>query len=264
MTQSNILTKKRLWFGLILLLIILLIARIPAIWAAYAFTQAAPGLRMSEINGTLWTGRSGSTQIILGGDLYSLGELSWSLHPTSLLTLTPCADIKVSFQNQNAAGLACVSSSGAVTLSDFEANFPAGLTNLFSPTQLAGNFSVIISEGDFDGEHVKAIDGSVSWREGAFHDGEKWLRVGSFGARLSGDGQQGINIDLQDLGGPVLVDLDANYNPTLRPNDDVGILFTGEVGVRDSAHPDLATILPTMAASVGEPSDNGYRISWSF
>ncbi|MCE2027974.1 type II secretion system protein N [Sessilibacter corallicola] len=262
MSQYNILTKKRLWAILLILLLVLLVMRTPAQWAAYGFTQAVPGLRMAEISGSLWDGRSGSTQISIDSELYSLGEFHWEISPLSLVTFSPCADVDFSFQKQNASGYAC-GSGNVISLSDFELNLPAELASLFAPTQLAGDFSLVVIEGEFAGNQVEKLNGNLAWRDGAFHDGEKWIKVGSFGALLSEDGQKGINIDLEDLGGPVIADLDANFNRIVRPNDDVGVEFKGEVGVRESAHPDLQTILPTMAGAIGEPSERGFTVEWS-
>ncbi|GLS27110.1 type II secretion system protein N [Marinibactrum halimedae] len=259
--EASILRNRWLWFAIVVLFLVLVINRIPAQWGAFGFTRAVPGLSLSEVNGSLWNGKAGSAQLVVQGDVYSLGQLEWKLSPFSLLTFNPCAHVSLGFQNQSTSGQICAGKN-SLELTDFELSLPAALAELWFPMNLDGDFSLMISKGKLEGRQVKTLDGNLSWRGARYHDGQRWIDAGSFGATLVDDSQGGINAKVTDLGGPLLAKLDANYNPILRPNDMVGLLVKGEVGARESAHPELKRVVPMFAQVVGEPSENGYLIEW--
>ena len=70
------------------------------------------------------------------------------------------------------------------------------------------------------------------------------------------------NADLVDLGGPVVAELAVNYNPVLRPNDELGVIVEGLLGLRESAHPDLKKYMPATLGAIGEETDRGYTFEW--
>lgn len=259
--SKNILANFWLWLGLLALLLILIIARIPANFAAFVFTKAVPGLSLAEIHGTFWRGNAGTALLNIDGDLYSLGRFDWRIKPLSLLTMKPCSDVSFRFQNQTATGEVC-GRDERVDLSDFAINVPASLLDLWVPTSLAGDLSLMLEKGTLIGPQVRTLAGNLSWRNGAYHDGANWIALGSFGGNLAHDQQGGVNIDVIDLGGPLIADLDVNYNPTQRPRDQYGVVLQGEIGVRDSAHPDLQKIVPTMLQAIGERTQRGYSFEW--
>ncbi|WP_317932534.1 type II secretion system protein N [Halioxenophilus sp. WMMB6] len=258
---KNILTNFWMWLGLVALLLVLIVARVPASFAAYAFTQAIPGLSLAEVQGSLWAGSAGSALLSVERDVYSLGRFQWRLKPLSLLTFKPCANISFAFQSQSAKGDVCAAGE-QVQLANFNVNVPAELLDLWFATTLAGDLSLVVNKGTINGLRVEALDGNLSWRNGALLNGDSWIALGTFGANLTADNQGGVNAELVDLGGPVIADLDINYNRILRPNDPIGVIIKGEIGVRDSAHPELQKFLPTMASAIGEETERGYAIEW--
>lgn len=121
--ESSILRSKLVWFALILLFLGLVIARVPAQWAAYGLTQAIPGLRLSEVSGSLWDGRANSAHLDVGGDRYTLGQVQWQLSAMSLFTFHPCASLNMGFQGQTSEGTICASRN-KVELTDFQLHVP--------------------------------------------------------------------------------------------------------------------------------------------
>lgn len=258
---DNILKSFWLWACLLLLLLVLIIVRIPAKYAAAAFTSATPGLALAELQGTLWSGSAGAAQITVDRELYSLGRFQWRVKPWALITMTPCAKVSFTFQSQSAKGDVCAKGQ-SVELSDFTISLPASLLSLWLHSDLGGDISLMIADASLEGQRIEKLNGNFSWRNGAFNDGTQWINVGSFGANLIEDQQGGANIDLVDLGGPVLADLDLNFNPTLRPRDEIGVIIKGEIGTRENAHPNLKNILDTAGGSIGEVTERGYAIEW--
>lgn len=260
--NKNILSNFWLWLGLLVLLVVLIITRIPAKFAAFVFTKAVPGLSLAEIQGTFWRGNAGTALLNVNGDLYSLGKFDWRIKPLSLIAMKPCSNISFIFQNQTANGDVC-GRNQRVDLADFNLSVPASLLEMFGvPASLSGDLSLMIDKGTLVGNEVRQLTGNISWRNGAYHDGANWINLGSFGGNLTEDRQGGFNLELIDLGGPVIADLDVNYNHFLRPNDEYGVILEGEIGVRNSAHPDLQQIVPTVLGTIGERTNRGYRFEW--
>jgi len=258
---KNILVNFWLWLGLLALLLVLIIAKVPAKFGAFVFTRAVPGLSLAEIQGTFWRGSAGTALLNVNGDVYSLGRFEWRIKPLSLITMKPCSNVNFRYQSQAASGDVC-GRNQRVDLSKFSLNAPASLLDLFAPANLAGDISLMVDQGTIIGHQVRSLAGNISWRNGAYNDGQNWINLGSFGGNLAADKRGGVDLDLVDLGGPVIADLDVNYNPTERPRDEYGVLLKGEIGVRDSAHPDLQKVLPTLLETIGEPTGRGYAIEW--
>ncbi|BFM09596.1 type II secretion system protein N [Halioxenophilus aromaticivorans] len=259
--NKNILSNFWLWLTLLVLLVVLIIVKIPANLAAFVFTKAVPGLSLAEIQGTFWRGTAGTALLNVNGDLYSLGKFDWRLKPLSLITMKPCSHVSFIYQNQTATGDVC-GRDQRVDLTDFSVNLPATVLDMWVPASLSGELSMMIEEGTLIGNQVRQMTGNLSWRNGAYHDGANWINLGSFGGNLVEDQRGGVNLKLIDLGGPLIADLDINYNPGLRPNDEYGVALAGEIGVRDSAHRDLQQIVPTVLGTIGERSQRGYSFEW--
>ncbi len=258
---NNILKNFWVWLALVILFLVLIIMRVPASFAAYAFTQAVPGLSLAEVRGSLWKGSAGSATISVDRDVYSLGRFQWDIDVSNLITLKPCAEVAFAFQNQSANGYVCAQDQ-RVQLEDFSLNIPAALLDLWFSTSLNGDVSLMVNKGVMVGERIEQLEGNFSWRDGAFHDGKDWIKVGSFGANLKSDNNGGVDMDVVDLGGPVFAELDINYNPVARPNDEYGFLLNGQVGVREAAHPNLKPIVDNTVGAIGEQTEQGYRFEW--
>ena len=189
-------------FALVLWLVFV-ITRIPASWGAWLMTQNG-ALALSGVSGTLWSGKAGMASASIDGKDYSLGELRWTLHPASLLTLSPCADISTELEYQQASGTACASLGGQLHLKNTDISAPASLVQGIAPnTRLDGRASVQIAELRLNGQHLDALKGNLNWTGARVHNGQNWLNVGSFAADLSATPEGHINADIFSLEGPI-------------------------------------------------------------
>ncbi len=247
----------------ILLVLGLVLARLPASWFAYGLTQAMPGLYLSGITGTLWRGEASAGTMVIDGQGLALGKVQWQLSPASLLTLSPCAALQANASNFSFASNVCGGLSGSATLNDTELSMPASLLGFWLPVKLRGELSLLLESATLKQQQLGALAGSLSWRDGAYFNGNQWLPLGSYGARLTDDGNAGVDAAVTDLGGPFTANLQLNVNPKLRPNSFTALAIKGELTPRDTVHPELLrflSLLPQMGAA--QVVDNTYQIDW--
>lgn len=194
--------------GLILWLVFV-ISKIPAIWGAYAMTQGGQ-LALSGVNGTLWSGQASLASFKVDGRDYSLGQLSWELNPWTLLTLKPCADIVTELERQTIEGQVCAGIGGALELYNTSISAPASLLQASLPMQVDGGLSVHIEEMEVNGNYLQALKGNLSWSGARVHNGKNWMTLGSYAAELQDNGAGGIQAKTFHLDGPTEVALDVN------------------------------------------------------
>ncbi len=241
----------------------LVVTRLPASWFAYGLTQALPGLYLNGVNGNLWHGQAATGTLVIDGKGLGLGQVSWTLSPMSLLTFSPCADLQTDSKSLQFSSHVCSLGGSALQLDNLDVSLPANLLSLWLPVKLQGQISLLAQSAEIKQQQLQSLDGSLSWRDGYFHNGQQWLSLGSYGAQLSADGQAGINAAVTDLGGPFAAKLQLNLNPTLRPNSFTALAVKGELTPRGSANPELTRWLPTLVQiGAAEANGEGYRIDW--
>ena len=198
---------KKLWIPLgIVLFLVFVITSIPAIWGAYVLTRGT-GLAMNGVTGTLWNGRASLVSVRNGPQEISLGQLNWTLSPLSLLTLSPCAQVTTNMPMQQFEGEVCSSLSGVLKVRKADISLPAALMQSKVPVPIQGQFSTHIDELELRGNVLLKLKGNLTWNGAMVNTGSRWLDVGSFGAELSDNGNNGVSAKLFQLAGPVDVNL---------------------------------------------------------
>ncbi|MEJ2515827.1 MAG: type II secretion system protein N [Gammaproteobacteria bacterium] len=114
-----------------------LVATFPARVAVAWF--APPQVQAWGVEGSLWNGRAEAVAVSGAG----IGGLEWSLHPMSLLTLNPAADIRITRRDGFASARVASSLSGeTVQVSGLEAAVALGtLPRRLVPDGVAGQLS---------------------------------------------------------------------------------------------------------------------------
>lgn len=249
------------WLKLLLVVILpcyvlyLVAAKTPATWAAWAMQKAVPGLWLSGVNGSFWRGSAEFGQLDLGDSmLLALGEVRWTLRPWSLITLRACGDLQTFATGQSIAGEFCHSMHGSTELENMTVDLPVALANALLPVQIGGQASLQVITASVDRQlRIRELDAKLSWREAKAHNGESWLKLGSFGANLSESEQGGIQANIFDLQGPFK--LDANASWLLKE----GWQVAAQITPTESAPPMLVQGLQV----VGEEKTKGtYSLSW--
>ncbi|WP_049631110.1 type II secretion system protein N [Cellvibrio sp. pealriver] len=200
-------THKKLWISLgVSLFLIFVISSIPAVWGAYLLSRSS-GLALSGVTGTIWNGRASLASLPRPEREYSLGQLSWSLSPLSLLTLSPCAHVKTNLPGQQFEGDVCGGAGGAVKLRNADISLPVALVQTKLPIPVQGQFSAHIEEMELRGNVLLKLKGKLTWNGARVNTGVNWLDIGSYAAEFTDNGSNGISAKLFHLAGPVDVDL---------------------------------------------------------
>lgn len=199
--------SKWAWILLALVLMLIFIIRnTPAIWGAYAMTRGGQ-LALSGVSGTLWNGSASLASFKVDGVDYSLGQFHWKLHPWSLLTLNPCADIVTEMERQRIEGEVCAGAGDSLKMRDTTISAPATLLQATLPLPIDGQLSVRVEDMEIQGDFLRKLRGNLSWTSARIHNGNNWMGLGSYAAELADDSQGGIAAKVFHLDGPTEVDL---------------------------------------------------------
>src|SRR5690606_2785495 len=199
--------SKSAWLLLALLLwLVFVIRTVPAIWGAYAMTRNGQ-LALSGVSGSIWNGSASLASFKVDEVDYSLGQFHWKLHPWSLLTLKPCADIVTEMDRQQIEGEVCAGFSGSLQLRNTSISAPATLLQTTLPLAVDGQLSVRIEEMEVQGDFLRRLRGNLSWTAARIHNGNNWMVLGSYAAELADDSQGGIAAQVFHLDGPLEADM---------------------------------------------------------
>lgn len=197
---------KTFWICLgVLLWLYFVISHIPAAWGAYLATRSG-ALAITGSSGTLWSGRASLASVKVKQVDYSLGQLSWTLEPTSLLLLKPCAHITTQMDNQQFDGRVCIQK-GAISLSDATASFPIALLKQALPLQVDGQLSLQIDALTISNNQLATLKSTLTFADAKVYNGANWMSLGAFGAELSDNGNMGLNAHVFDVNSPVNLNL---------------------------------------------------------
>ena len=253
--------KKRYWLLITLLLITVLSVRaFPATWVFYFVQQAAPGLQVSGVSGSLWRGQADISQWVNRGHTLPLGQLQWQLRGLSVLTLNPCLTFSALAQNQSIKGEACYGLfSGAAEAKELDFNIPAERIGPFYSVNLQGVFEGYIPQLQWQGQGLGEADGSVLWQQAAFHSGYQWVALGDIQATGEDDGTGGLLSQINSVNDntntpPVTINIEAAVSQLTAPQP--------RLRVNGTMFPDAqANGLRQILQLVGEPiTGGGYRI----
>ncbi len=255
-------THKKLWIPLgVVLFLVFVISSIPAIWGAYLLTRGT-GVALSGVTGTLWNGRASLASVRMTDEEYSLGQLSWSLSPLSLLTLSPCAQVTTKLPMQQFDGQICAGSGGSVKLRNADVSLPASFAQGKIPVPIQGQLSTHIDELELRGNVLLKLKGNLTWNGARVNTGVNWLDIGSYGAELADNGNNGISAKLFQLAGPV----DVNLQIELKAPS--GGKVTGELAAQqaffDTANARDILSMFAQQDRVDETGKTHYRVDLNF
>lgn len=194
-----------------------LLATLPAA-QAYTLLQdrlLAP-LRLSGLEGTLWSGRAAEAQF----GAYRLGQTSWTLRPWALALGRLEAAWTARTETGRTQGIVA-RGLGGTTLSEVNADLPiTDLATWLAPgiaQQLDGRLKATLSDVRFDGT-LSAARGTLSWDQAALNTPQA-VALGGFTLTLSADpgGTKGTLLDRNSplkAQGVLLLKPDGTYRYT--------------------------------------------------
>lgn len=259
--MSSILLKKRYWLLLTLLLTLILTLRLlPASWVIYGVQQAAPGLQVAGVSGSLWQGQVDASQWVDRGKTLPLGRLQWQLQWLSLFTLSPCADFSAVAAEQTIKGQGCYSLlSGKAVLKQTDASLPMAQIAPFFNVDLNGRVDAYIDLLTWQERLLGETAGNLLWQRAAFYNGSQWITLGDLQANATDDAKGGLTAQVKSLDTaqqpvPLAVDLNVAVSGLSKP--------VPEFAVKGTVAPSRQTAaLNQILQLVGEPiSGGGYRL----
>lgn len=204
-------SKWKLITLLALVYIVGLLILLPARVVAYV-VDAPPGVRWTQIEGTLWSGTVGALQV----ENMVLRDVDWQLQPLALLQGRLQANIRIRDHADNiVVGRGRVSlgqSSLRVESLQADARLAdlAMLSPVASPFDLQGQVEASITRFDWGQPLCSQLDGRIEAADVALKIGRDWQDLNSFSAALScDDGRVAVQMDDQNslgLSGSALLD----------------------------------------------------------
>jgi len=225
---------------------VIVIARLPASWVVPAPPAA---VACAAVDGSIWSGACGG----LSAQGAPLGDLTWSVHPLSLLTGKLSAYVELTGPVGKVRGDFAVGLDHSVTARNVQADVPLNqdTKRLLPPLQaLSGDATANIVFAHVVKDFVTQIQGRVEVHDLVSRDREGATPLGSYAVTFPGGGSGDPTGQLQDLGGPLAV------QGTLRVmQDKPGVEIHGYVAPRSDATPDLRHQLEYL----GSPDAQGRR-----
>lgn len=245
------LAKLVFFIGLLVYFLVTVVARTPAEWGAWVAIKSVPGLSLTGVSGTLWSGRAGSAQVAVNGQTLDLGALQWRLNGWSLLLLKACLDVR----SPSVQGGVCQSAGGTLSVRKLMVDqVPAKVFYNSPDVQVGGIGSAAVERADLsmDGQ-VKDLQGSLTWQRLAVNVGTGWFTLGTFVADARANGQGGIALHITDLEGDFKVDLQGDYTVGGQPT------LNGLITPKETAPQPLKDALGVFTESL---DDGSYKVTW--
>ncbi|CAA0109414.1 Uncharacterised protein [Halioglobus japonicus] len=187
--------------ALALLLIITLLVTAPA-RLLYLFV---PGemVALRGLSGTVWNGSASGVLLRLPQGYFQLGAVDWSLHPLSLLTLSPHLTLNSRWGKQTIAGDVILRGQQDLDLLNLDVQVAANLLGRFAPVAVDGFFSL-------QAEHLQLRDGMpysgvgrLVWQNAAWKSPGGLVPLGSYALDFEQVEDGPVTGDILTLSGPL-------------------------------------------------------------
>lgn len=219
--------------------------------AATAPARLLPGflptgqLVLQGLDGTLWHGGASRALLAVPGGYLNLGRVEWTLHPLSLLLLSPSLDLDAAWGRQTLRGALRVSASGDVDVEGMEGRFDAALLAQFVPVRLVGDFSAQLAELQLRDGQPRAVEGRVLWERGGWNSPQGVRPLGTYAVDLHTGDDGTLRGEVVTVSGEVAAAGEVRWQGGRYAVD---ILLSGP-GLED---PQLRQALQLVAAPEGE------------
>ncbi len=247
--------KKIYWISALVALFLFLVVRnIPAQWA-FAFVNQP--IQVSGVSGTLWQGSATTVIIPYRNSVYSLGRVDWELDPLSLLSFSPCADVKSALDRQTLKATVCAGLGGSIEVSNADIALPAATAATFAPlgmeTGARGDILIRVESLEFADNQLQSLNGKGSWANASVLANGNWIGLGSVGFKASADSGV-VSSELFSVSEEGLLKLDLNSTFNLA---NAACKLSGDIALRPGAPREIGTALAFMGTNTG---GNQYRV----
>jgi len=187
--------------ALVLVFLVALLASTPA----RLLTLVVPAhlVNLGGVSGTIWQGSASRCLLRLPQGHVSLGSVSWTLEPTSLLLMRPRLTVRSEWGSQTVAGQIALRGMQSVDVSDLEASFDAGLLRRFAPVAVEGSFSVQVAQFAVRDGLPNEGEGRVLWQGAAWQSPQGPVPLGSYALDFSQAVGEPVVGEVITLAGPL-------------------------------------------------------------
>jgi general secretion pathway protein N len=241
--------KRTIWLTLFGVLVFagFVIARLPISWV---MPGPKSGVSCTDTEGTIWNGACSGLTV----QQQPLGDLSWEVHASRLLSGKLNADVVLTRPTGSARGNVETGLDKRITASHVEADLPVDqdLAMQLPPNWrgLRGKLHANLRLLRVEGEKIKAIEGVIEAHDLTDGQGSSAQKWGSYSLTFPPSTGADPVGQLKDLGsGPLAVE------GTLRLTPEPGYDLEGLVAARPTASPELARDLQFL----GSPDPQGRR-----
>lgn len=155
------------------------------------------------LTGTLWDGSASSVMLRLPQGYFQLGAVDWSLHPMSLLTLSPHLSLSSRWGDQTLAGDVILRSPQDLDLLNLEARMEAGLLGRFAPVAVEGVFSLQAQSLQLRDGLPYSGQGRVVWQSASWKSPRGLVPFGSYALNFEQPEGEALKGEVITLAGPL-------------------------------------------------------------
>ncbi len=187
--------------ALVLLLFAALLTSAPARLLYLVVPEELVVLR--GLSGTVWDGSASGVLLRLPQGYFQLGLVDWSLHPLSLLTLSPHLSLSSRWGKQTIAGDVILRGPQDMDLIDLEVQVAANLLGRFAPVAVDGLFSLQAQALQLRDGLPYSGKGRLVWQDAGWSSPRGLVPLGSYAMDFEQPDDGAVDGEIITLSGPL-------------------------------------------------------------
>ncbi len=155
------------------------------------------------LSGSVWDGSASSVMLRLPQGYFQLGAVQWSLHPLSLLTLSPHLTVRSEWGDQRLAGEVILRGQQDLDLLNLDAQLAASLLGRFAPLAVEGFFSLQSELLQLRDGMPYSGKGRLVWQNAGWKSPRGMVPLGSYALDFQQPEGEAVQGEIITLTGPL-------------------------------------------------------------
>lgn len=206
-------------------------------------------VQLRGLSGTVWDGSASGVLLRLPQGYFQLGVVQWSLHPLSLLTLSPHLSFSSKWGKQTVAGEVIIRGQQDLDFLDLEVQLAADILSRFAPVAVAGLFSLQTDLLQLRDGLPYSGNGRLVWQNGGWKSPNGLVPLGSYALDFQQPQDAPVAGEVITLSGP----LQASGSLLLQQQ-------RYEVDIQLSSDAALDAQVKQMLSLIAQPEGAGFRL----
>lgn len=206
-------------------------------------------VQLRGLSGTVWDGSSSGVLLRLPQGYFQLGVVQWSLHPLSLLTLSPHLSLSSKWGKQTLAGEVIIRGQQDLDLLNLEVQLAADVLSRFAPVAVAGLFSLQTDLLQLRDGLPYSGNGRLVWQNAGWKSPNGLVPLGSYALDFQQPQDGPVAGEVITLSGP----LQASGSLLLQQQ-------RYEVDIQLSSDDALDAQVKQMLSLIAQPEGEGFRL----